>query len=352
MTGHRDAALSRGLVTHLLLLTVMVGSLGAQAGSAPTLSGRVMRTDSVPVAGATIRVMQGATVHVVRADDAGRYLVAPMAEGSWSVAVQAVGHVAFFERFTYAGPSMQRDFVLKRVQTELDPVLVEGSWSGVRGFVSDDRTLATLSDAKVTVISAGSETFTTDTSGRFSFERAANSAVILRVEREGFASRIVKVTVPERGAARLVVRMDTVYVPRRDWMDREDMQRRIQWAGPGSATIGREEIAEIGQRGLDGALTLAPSLARRSVIVDPSACLFIDGVAKPGQSVASVPAEIVDFVEAYTEGSERTGTLEQRWPKGAECGSPSGPMFRVGDKKSIAKYVFVWTRPQKPTSAP
>lgn len=340
-------ASARAFGSALWLSVTLAGALSAQAPSGQTLEGRVVRSDSVPVAGASIRAMQGPTVHVVRSDDAGHYRITGMADGSWTVAVQAVGHVAFFERLTYAGPAMRRDFILKRVQTELDPVLVEGAWSGVRGLVADDRDLAVLADAKVTVVNSTSAAIVTDSSGRFSFEHRAGGVALLRIERAGYARRMLQIEVPERGAAQVVVRLDTVHYSLNDVADWQDMQLRLRSATLRAASVGREELERTGAGGLEQALIASPSIVKKAVVVERRACLFVDGVPKPNMTVAQIPVAIVDFVEAYPEGSEMSNTLERRWPRGAVCGDPTSQMFMHGGDR-IAQYIAVWTRPVKP----
>lgn len=335
----------------VLLASGLVGSvLGAQAVSQPTLSGRVVRPDSVPIVGATVRVMQGATVHVVRSDDAGRYRIAPMADGSWTVAVQAVGHVAHFERLAFAGPTMERDFTLKIVQTQLDAVLIEGDWSGVRGFVADDRDLSLLSGARITVLSKGQEEQLTDTSGRFSIERPLGSRVLLRVQRLGYADRIVPADASNLRASRLVIRLDTLWEPRRDAMLLSERGRRLQWAGAMTVQVGREEIAERQTKNLDHALWESPTMVARGIYVSRSTCLFIDGVPMPDMPYDAVDARTVDFVEAYGANSDFTKTLETRWPMGAGCGQP--PPWSEPKRGGRAQFIVIWTRQRKPTSPP
>lgn len=333
----------------VLALSVAGTAAKAQVAREQVLAGRVVGPDSQSVAGATVRVMQGATTHVVRTDDAGRYRVGGMADGQWTAAVQAVGFVSFFERFAFAGPSMEREFRLKRVQTELDPVLVEGNWSGVRGFVSDDRDLATLAGARITVVSKTGERLETDSSGRFELERPAGSVVMLRVEREGYARRLVKVEVPERGAARLVVRMDTLYEPRNDFADWQDMQERLRTADNRSAFVGREEIEAMGAKGLGPALAATPSVTRSAIVVDSRACVFVNGVPKPEVTVAALSTMDVDFVEVYMKDSNMLRTLNARWPQGSLCGQPTDEMFTFG-RDTYAQAVLVWTRPPRPVT--
>lgn len=327
------------------------GSLSAQAQAGPTLEGRVVREDSVAVSGATIRLMQGATVRVTRSDDLGRYRIAGMADGSWTVSVQAVGHIAIFERLTYAGPASSRDFVLKRVQTELAPVFVEGNWSGVRGFVVDERGIAPLAGARIEVISQGGEVHTTDTSGRFTIEKPDGNAVRLLVEREGYARRVVMAQATRLASERLVIRLDTVWDPVKDWVEWQDLRGRMRQASPLAAFVSGDEIREVeNARFLDAALNASPSIVSKGVAA--GGCYFLNGVPKPGMTWWDIDKRLVDFVEVYPAGTEHSGTLALRWGSKGGCGDDRATVSR----RPIAAYIVIWLEtpppPPRPSQSP
>lgn len=320
----------------LALLFAGTAAEGQQAREL-VLTGRVVGPDSQPVAGATVRAILGTTTYVVRTNDAGRYRLAPMADGSWTVAVQAVGHIALFERLAFDGPVMERDFHIKRVQTELAPVFVEGNWSGVRGFVVDERGFAPLGGARIEVVSKGGEVLATDSGGRFTIEKPDGYDVRLLVEREGYARRVVMAKATRLAAERLVIRLDTLWEPQRDWIAGQDLRSRMQQASPMAALVSGDEIREA------GGLPQAPSITAKGIM--DFGCLFVNGVAKPD----GYPFDLkeIDFVEVYPAGSEHSGTLAARWPvkKRGVCETLPGNYVRA---TGPGPFTVVWLKTKPP----
>lgn len=330
--------------------------LGAQTPRAGMLTGRLIGPDSTPVRDAMVRATRGPRTVLARSNADGVYRLTGLGAGEWTVAVRRLGFTPFVERVDFDARGMRRDYILRELVVTLDPVLVAERWSGVRGVVGDIRYLSPLPDARVRVV--GGDTITrTDGAGRFAVALAPGAEVVLRIEREGYARQLVTATVPRDGYVELDVPMDTLRDARRDQLVWEDLDRRLKFATVRAARVGREELARSDASRLDAALNEAPSAVRAGVTVTRAACLFIDGVPRPGMTVDAVLAGDVEFVEVYPPGADLTNTLALRWPPRAECGAPGGfqrggagaavrPGSRRGTDPQLAQFVVVWTRPR------
>jgi hypothetical protein len=74
-----------------------------------------------------------------------------------------------------------------------------------------------------------------------------------------------------------------------------------------------------------------------------SACVFVDGVARPALPVDMVDPQRVEFIEVYAGGADRSGLLARRWPPRAECGAGGSPLRNVGNTQ-VVQFVVIWTR--------
>ncbi len=319
---------------------------GAQAATTATgeLTGRITTAAERPVGGATIRLIQGATVRETRADDDGRYRLTGLADGNWIQSVQAVGYQRSVGRIAFAGPRMERDVALVRLPTQLDSVVIAGRWSGLRIVVGDAAAQTALADARVRIVGPQDTSAITDASGRVEFERTPNADVTFTVERDGFARRIVQAKVPARGAAEVIVTLDSAGPKVNDEMEWQDMRLRLRAAGVRAFQVGRDEVLRSGASALKDALRTSPAMTRQGVVAARDACVFIDGVAKPGLPIDGISVDLVDFVEVYPFGSDHSRTLALRWPPGGVCGAPNGGVEELHHQRDKVQYVVVWTR--------
>lgn len=339
----------RSLPTLLIALALPLALPLARPAAAQTpatgeLSGRVTTGADRPLIGATVRLQQGATVRETRSGLDGRYRLTGLADGSWIFSVQAVGHRRSVGRVEFTGPTMTRDFVIERLPTQLDSVVIRSDWSGVRLAVGDAAALTPLRGAKVRVVVPNDTTHLTDAAGRTEIERPANADVTLTVEHPGFARRIVQAKVPARGALDLVVTLDSAGPRVNDEMQWQDMIQRLRWAGPRAAQVGRDELVATGMSSLRDAINRSPSVIRTTATLIRTACVFVDGVPRPGFPAEMIDVDQVEFVETYPPGSEGSNNLRLRWPSGGQCGAPIGGYEELRDKRDLIEFIVVWTR--------
>ncbi|MEQ1833378.1 MAG: M56 family metallopeptidase, partial [Candidatus Eisenbacteria bacterium] len=149
---------------------------------------------------------------------------------------------------------------------------------------------------------------------------------------------------PSRRLGPLVPLDTTLQAPRDLWIWR-DLDQRLKFATPRSVQVSRDEIEATDAVSLGAALGLTRSGASRGVVINRRACVFVNGVARPGYPVDAIDAGDVEFVEAYPPGSDLTRTLALRWPPGATCGVPDGTIqAHSAGARQVVQFVAVWLR--------
>jgi hypothetical protein len=118
-----------------------------------------------------------------------------------------------------------------------------------------------------------------------------------------------------------------------------DMAQRVNWAGVNSAFIGREELLDHG-KSLSLAIKFTPSLAKKGLVIDELACLYVDGLPRPNATILDFSVEDIESVEVYGRRGEWTGNLALRWPRKVPCGNPNARPA-PGNRAGI---VVIWTR--------
>jgi len=332
------------LLAALPLSLLSSAPLAAQQPRPGLLLGRVVGSDGAGVGAAVVRATQGQRTIIAYADDDGDFRVGGLATGPLTIAIRRLGYRPSVVDVELPAAGLRREFTLEPTRTQLDPVLVAARWSGVRGVVGDARGVEPLAGASIKLL--GSEaTAGTDSLGNFALPTPGGGSLLLRVERAGFLTRLVSATVPPDGYVEIDVPLDTApRAPLDAWVWR-DLDQRLKFASPRAALIGRNEIAAAGAVSLVTALGLTASVARLGLIVNRRACVFVNGVAKPGFAVDAIAAGAVEFVEVYPPGTDLTRTLAMRWPPAGECGVPDGTIRAPSaGARQVAQYVSVWMK--------
>ncbi len=335
---------SLALAVALALSATPTSTAVAQQLRPGLLVGRVTDPAGAPVADAILRATQGARTVLAEADGDGDFRLSGLAGGTWTIAVRRLGFRPVAVDIEMPAEGLRRDFTLERAISALDPQLIAAKWTGVRGIVGDARRIAPLAGARVRLLGSDATTGS-DSAGAFALPLPGGREILLRVERVGFAARLISVAVPEDGYVELEVALDTVLqAPRDQWMWR-DLDQRLKFATPRSVQVSRDEIESTDAVSLGGALTLSRSVASRGLVINRRACVFVNGVARPGYPVDAIRAGDVEFVEAYPPGTDLTRTLALRWPPGAECGVPDGTIqAHAAGARQVVQFVSVWLR--------
>jgi hypothetical protein len=127
--------------------------------------------------------------------------------------------------------------------------------------------------------------------------------------------------------------------------------------------ISREELKGLPTTGVDAALFAVPQVMKAAFYPGKdgweSACLFVDGIPRPGATIRDFPIEEIEAIEVYgppMNRSDPTGTLASRWPRGAMCGMASGARaafaggrvpatpFNLSSSAVRIQFVMIWLR--------
>ena len=336
---------SRAILCLLVSLALGQASpVAAQSLRPGLIVGRIVGTDGASVSNAVVRATQGSRTILAYAEDDGDYRISGLGNGRWTIAIRRLGFRAVAVEVELPAEGLRRNFTLEATSAALDPDLVAANWSGVRGVVGDARSLSPLAGASIQLLGSDAAG-RSDSLGNFALPLPSGREVLLRVERVGFATRLVSATLPAQGYLVVDVALDTAPTAPRDYWVWRDLDQRLKFATPRAVQVSRDELAATDVVSLGTALGFAPSVSRRGVVISRRACLFVNGVARPGFPVDAIDADDVEFVEAYPPGADLTRTLAARWPPGGECGvSESSTRTSSAGARLVAEYVSVWLR--------
>jgi Carboxypeptidase regulatory-like domain len=329
------------LIALALLLTAPIGAQSLRPG---LLVGRITEPAGAPVAEAVVRATQGPRTIVARVDEDGDYRLAGLAHGIWTISIRRLGFRPTAVDVDMPAEGLRRNFTIERITPALDPVLIAARWTGVRGIVGDARRISPLAGASVRIL--GAETGAgSDTLGRFAVPLPGGRDALLRVERAGFETRLISVSVPAEGYLELDVPLDTQPEKPLDGYRWRDLDQRLKFATPRAVLISRRDIASSDAVSLLTALQFSKQMQALGAQIDRRACVFVNGVARPAFPLDAIMADDVEFVEAYPPGTELTRTLVMSWPTGAACGVAEGTTRATNARsRQLVQFVSVWLR--------
>jgi len=339
-------AATRHAATLLLLLGTSLPLAAPVAGQTlrPGLMvGRLLTPQGEPIGEAVLRATRGPRTIVAYSEDDGDYRLGGLAAGTWTISVRRLGFAPRVIEVDLPAEGLRRDLTLEPRAPALDSELVAEGWVGVRGVVGDARRESPLSGAVVVLLGADAST-NSDSVGRFALKMPRGRPAVLRVERAGFLTRLVSTTVPDGGYADVDIGLDTALkAPLDAWLFR-DLNQRLKYATPRAAFVGFEELQLTGMPSLWSALEHSQTIIRKTIVISRSACIFVNGIPKPGVPVDAIFTANVEFVEVYPPGSELTRTLQRSWPLQGECGARGGLNVRAANPRQTAQIISVWER--------
>ncbi len=341
-TRSRVAAPAR-IARLLLCVAVLADPALAQQGRPGLFAGRLRAQDGTAVDAAVLRATRGPRTVIAYSERDGDFRLGGLGAGRWTIAVRKLGFRPLVFDIDMPEEGLRRDVMLERAVPQDDSALAAASWVGVRGIVGDARRESPLAGASVLLLGSDANA-TTDSAGMFAIPLARGRELALRVERGGYVSRVVSAVVPDGGYALLEIQLDTSLSPSLDgWMLR-DLNARLKYATPRAALVGSRELQATNAPNLWAALERAPTVIRQRVVITRAACIFVDGIPRPGIPVDALFTSDAEFVEVYPPGSELTMTLQRAWPQGAQCGVRDNSALRYGNSRQVAQFIAVWSR--------
>jgi hypothetical protein len=340
-TGRESVRIQVGRVAvraaAILALALFAAPLLAQGSG---LSGRVTDTQSRAIGGAIVLAQLDGATQQARTDSTGEYSLPNLRPGRWQIVVRSLGFAPDSAEVPVGTGTASHNVRLQRVAV-LDQRVIAANWTGVLGVVgtTDYRPLPT---ASVRVV--GKRVVErVNGSGSFAIPMAGNQSILLRVASAGYQDRLVSVRIPPSGSVELSVLLDSARTIGASSLMATELERRMNWAGTTAAFVSREELLNSTTRDAMRALEGTPSFTLKGLVIDRDACLFVNGLPRPGVPLDAIDPETIEFIEAYTSVSEQSGILGSRWPRGGMCGSPSSIRRSISRYQKV-RFVVVWTR--------
>lgn len=333
----RQLALMAGVVGALMLPS----ATAAQESPLRDITGRITGPDGRGVGAVLVRARQGDDLREARTDSLGQYRVVGVWAGAWTVTTRRIGYVADSTVVRVTDAGLRHDRQLTAAATRVGAEVITAAWAGVRGVVGD-REYQPLPGATVELV--GREVKSdVSAEGTFALPLAPGAPVLLRVRAPGHETRLVSARVPADGSVELSVLLDVQRGNGASLVVSDELDMRMAWSSPLSAYLTRDDVLEQGTRDLRLALELAPTVNRRGLRIPRTACVFVDGVPRPGMPIDAYSPEQVEFVELYAGAADRSGLLARRWPPRGECGA-GGTALRTVGSTQVVQWVVLWTR--------
>ena len=339
-----------------ILLFALPSALSAQTFS---VRGTVTNESGRPLEQAQVTLDPQGANRQVRTDRDGRYSFIGVPPGLHTVRVVWVGFTPETREFSVTGGDVTVDVTLIRI-TRLDTVAVTAKRTGIYGSVISKDSLLPVPGARIEILGARKADSTSST-GTFNFPAIQGGSYIVRIKHPFFDSRNVSVVVPVNGGTELDVVVERGRVSRDAHMEMlyREMDSRLTFRGNNSAFVTREDFKGREKMALDKALSFAPEFAKKSLYIASDACVFVDGVARPGAMIRDFAPEDIESIELYgaPQGSARnnaaralreadpTGSLRDRWPPRTPCGTEPLPSeLRSGWAEVKVMFAVIWLR--------
>ena len=341
-------------------LLALLPSIALAQDSAGTVRGIVRNETGRAVEYALVSLDPAGANRQTRTDRDGKFSFLGVTPGARAIRVTFVGYRPNDRTVQVSRGVVDVEIILERAVTTLAGVEVTARRSGLYGSVIARDSLLPVPEARIEVL-GGRMSDTTDAAGSFNFPKLKPGTYIVRIRHSQFESRNTSIVVPETGAAQLDLVVERGLLSRDAHMEQlyRELDSRVHWQGTSAAFISREDLKGDPTTGLDVAMIRAPGFMKASFYPAregwESACLFVDGVARPGAKISDFAIEQIEAIEIYGPRGEYTGTLASRWPRGAMCGGVSGsrPAFVRGGNGASAglarsavrvQFAVVWLR--------
>jgi len=346
----RMALRRRAVIVAVTIGAWTTPTASAQRRPAGSLGGIVRTADGLPVSDVLLHLVRDSLGYVARSDDEGRFLIASLAAGDYTLTAKRIGFDSAVAHGRVTDRRTTLDVVLNRRPVAFDTVRVRADFSGITGVVGDFSRMLPLGDASVRLL-GGDRLVTTDSSGRFALELPRGRGHAVRVERSGFAPYLTSFDLVAGRRIELVVLLDSSTQATKDGWKWDELDQRQRVSRYGSARIARSELRATGESNLQLALQYTAAASDRGLTIPRAPCVFVDGVARPTLTLDAIPVSSVEFVEVYTRAGDVSGTLAARWPAGFRCGdggtftNRSVPSTSRGPTNQ-AQFVVIWMRAQ------
>ncbi len=336
-----------GVSMLLLGLAVPVAGAHGQTEKSATIRGEVRTSSGAPVTDALVQLEQeGAEASRARTLGNGNFTLPRLTPGTYVLTVRRLGYATDRRDITLAAGVNRVTAVLTEMaaQSTKDVSLSDG-FTGLTGTVGDFELMAPLKGVTISRMGGG-EPVTSDADGRFVLPIEEPGVGAILVQRPDFGPRLFsyKLNDGERRELNLVIDSGSV-TKAADWILR-DLDLRSKFGGQRTVRVPRSEIVATQARNLLVALEQSPSVIESGVVFTRAACVFVNGLPRPGYPIDAINADQVEYVEGFPRNAELSRTLVIRWPANGVCGAPGGDpaLRRAIESGQGAQFVSVWLR--------
>ena len=312
------------------------------AQEAATVRGTVTDAATLrPVVGAIVRLGPAGAQRTTRTDETGGWVFSRVPLQSQALDVRALGYEQVRRTIDVAMNLAPIAITLSRLAV-LDTIRVRAAKQGLFGVVGTAADLRPLPNAELRIVGGGWVKL--DSTGHFFVPIRTVGSYFLRARAPGYEPQTVSVIVsPNEGVEVALLLDSTTSEPsHRLEIAMGDFDLRLKVRGLASALIPRTELLRYPGGGVTSAIRFAPSFAKRTLRLGSEACVFVDGMPRPGLPPDAIEPEEIEAIETYGRRGDESGTLLQRWPRNAACGFTGLPRTSQGD--DVIRWVVIWLK--------
>lgn len=338
-----------------LLATVAIPVAGQAVPR--TISGVVRDTLGRPLEDAVVVLNPNETLRAGRADAAGRFRFDRINPGRYALRTAWIGYVPDERTIVVPEAGIEIEIRLTPIAFRLDTLAVVARRTGIFGVTVERADFRALGGVEVKVLGT-TQRARTPSDGRFLFGEVRFGGWVVQASRDGYATMMVPVAVPDTAAVELAVAMDTARTKTQQIRNNRirDMSMRInRRQANSSAIVARQEFGAARTQTLDIALRYAPSYLVKGLVLENVECIYIDGVPKPSLRAKDILAEDVATVEVYNHrGAASIADRQLFRNNGNDCGA--GPVQEVfgargaslrsvrPPKETAVAFIYIWLR--------
>jgi hypothetical protein len=330
------------VIAALLIVAFLAAPTRSASGQGVVAGTVVDDATGRPLAGALVRISVGQAGRATRTDELGEFRIPNVGLARVTFSVRVLGFEPLTETLDVVSEMPARMVRLKRLVV-LDTVRVRAAKQGLFGVVATAG-LVPLPKANLMIVGVGGGRIPLDSTGRFFVPIKTVGSYFLRAKHAGYEAQTISVIVSPNEGVEVAFLLDTNYGKpnNRVEMAMKDFDERIKVRGLSSALVSRTELLARGETNTAMALRYARSFANRALRLGSSACVFVDGIPRPGFSLNAIAPEEIEAMEAYGPAADRSKTLSQRWPRMAPCGDTGLPPAAPGADR--VQWVTIWLK--------
>lgn len=303
-------------------IAAAVVSAGAQAAPRNVV-GTVRDSLGRPLEDAVIVLNPMTASRATRADAQGKFRFDRVDPGRYTMRTTWIGYLPDERTIEVPASGLEVSVTLTAVPFRLDTLTVVGRRTGILGTTVERADFSALGGVDVRVM--GTEhRVRTPADGRFSFGAVRFGGWVVQASRDGYATMLIQVAVPDTAAVELAVALDTARTKGQQITNGRvrEMQMRINRAqSNSSALVAFQEFGVRSKQPLDVALRSSPSFLIKGLRLEGKECVLIDGMPRPSILATDIVADDVAFVEVYnSRGLFAKEVMEMFRDYGVECG--------------------------------